>query len=247
MAADRDIRHEVEQWWDSLDLDDLSPPSPPTTAAAQQFWDHGGAGSRDWADELEERLLEAPTAAAPVRARPVPGRRVVLGVAGAVGLVVAVAVAVFGGAPEETQTGVVEVSLVSATPAPPAVAPSAAAHCPTRIEGATVSGAGRGGTGSAPEAILGFEHAYYIERSGTAARAFTTPDAAVPAAGVIQAGIDSVPQGTTHCVRVTPAGPDTWAVDLSEYRPGEREQRYLQTVTTTSRNGTVLITRIGQR
>ncbi|WP_156052440.1 hypothetical protein [Nocardia carnea] len=242
MATNRDTHHEVEQWWDALILDDSHSPNAPTTMTPTVVGGRGDASARAGIDELADRRLVDPAAEAPRRARPVSRRRALLGAVGAVGLGVAVMLAVSISDTAEPRTDAAEVSLAPATPAP-----AAAPHCPDRIDGDTVLGAGRGGTDRAPEAILGFEHAYYIERNGTAARAFTTPDAAVPAAGVIQAGIDSVPQGTTHCVRITALGPDTWAVDLSEHRPGERAQLYLQTVTTTNRDGQILITRISQR
>ncbi|WP_280494347.1 hypothetical protein [Nocardia asiatica] len=150
-----------------------------------------------------------------------------------------------------------EASATRADPTPASAAPptSAAAgsastpesECPTRIQGDTVISADHGSTSSGPEAILAFETGYYVDRSAAKARAVTTPDAALPAAEVIQSGIDSVPRGTTHCVRITPAGPDTWAVELTERRPGAAPAVYPQTITTTTRDGHVLITAISAR
>ncbi|MFD4406636.1 hypothetical protein ACFWPH_28135 [Nocardia sp. NPDC058499] len=248
MAAERHTRRDVDQWWDALDLDDLTPPhqAPPPPGHRDRS---GAARHRDWADELEERLSKEPAAPGPIRVRPVRRGRGVLVGAAVAGLVAAGSLAVTTGGSEDGDSDSAGVTLVPATSAPTlrSVAPTTAPRCPTRIEGDTVTGAGRGGTGSGPEAILAFENAYYIERSGAAARTFTTAEASVPVAEVIQAGIDSVPAGTTHCVRISPAGPDTWAVDLSEYRPGEGPQLYLQTITTTRRDDKVLITGIGQR
>ncbi|WP_433662689.1 hypothetical protein ACQPW1_11400 [Nocardia sp. CA-128927] len=94
---------------------------------------------------------------------------------------------------------------------------------------------------------MAFETAYYVTRSGIAARAVTTADANVPAAETIQAGIDTIPAGTRFCVVVDPAGPNLWQVDLTETRPGRAPVVYRQTVTSTVVDGRVLITGITSR
>ncbi len=115
------------------------------------------------------------------------------------------------------------------------------------VTGDTVRGSGTGGTDSGPGAVMAFETAYYVTRSGTAARAVTTPDANVPAAETIQAGIDTIPAGTGFCVLVAPAGPNSWHVDLTETRRDRARVVYRQTVTTTVVDGRVLITGITPR
>ncbi|NUS43835.1 MAG: hypothetical protein HOQ24_09130 [Mycobacteriaceae bacterium] len=124
-----------------------------------------------------------------------------------------------------------------------------ATDCPATpvVSGNTVRGAGPGGTDSGPSAVMAFQTAYYVTRSGGAARAVTTADANVPAADTIQAGIDTIPTDTRFCVVVDPAGPHAWRVDLTETRPGHEPIVYRQTVTTTIADGRVLITGITQR
>jgi|GEM_PF-3151754 len=117
--------------------------------------------------------------------------------------------------------------------------------CPTERSGAALRGAAPGGTGSGPEAIMWFEHAYYVERSAGRALEVAAPGAAISPAGEIQRGIDSVPPGTAYCVVVAPAGADTYAVQITEQRPGGAPATYdKQTVTTTVAGGRTLITGI---
>ncbi|MFI2560212.1 hypothetical protein [Nocardia farcinica] len=114
--------------------------------------------------------------------------------------------------------------------------------CPTERTDRIVRSAAPGGTTSGPDAVLGFQYAYYVERSGERARQFVAPAAAVPAAAVIQRGIDSIPAGTTHCVRIAALGDTMYAVEVTEYRPGGAPATYnKQMVTTEVIDGRVLI------
>ncbi len=85
--------------------------------------------------------------------------------------------------------------------------------------------------------IAAFEHAYYITRSADAVRALATPDTSLPLAEKIQAGIDSVPVGTTHCVRITAITAGVYSVVLAEMRPGIAPAQYPQTITTKDIDG----------
>ncbi|TQM31805.1 hypothetical protein [Nocardia bhagyanarayanae] len=117
--------------------------------------------------------------------------------------------------------------------------------CPTERAERLIRSAEAGGTHSGPDVVLAFQYAYYVERSGERARAFVAPDAAVPAAPTIQRGIDTVPEGTTHCVRVATVGGDMYSVEVTEYRPGGAPATYnKQTVTTAVIGGRTLITGI---
>jgi hypothetical protein len=110
------------------------------------------------------------------------------------------------------------------------------------------SGTGVGGTTDAPSVILAFERAYYVQRSGSAARAVVAADATALTAATIQTGIDQVPAGTRYCVHITrtPAGGGAlWAVDLSEQWPGESPATYHQIVTVSQLGGRTLISAIG--
>ncbi|MEW1735806.1 hypothetical protein AB0346_07640 [Nocardia beijingensis] len=120
-----------------------------------------------------------------------------------------------------------------------------AGACPTERSDAIVRSAEPGGTGSGPDAVLSFQYAYYVERSGERARAAVAPNADVQPAWVIQRGIDSVPIGTTHCVRIVTVADNRYSVEVTEYRPGGTPATYSrQTVTTAVIDGRTLITGI---
>lgn len=90
---------------------------------------------------------------------------------------------------------------------------------------------------SGPGVIAAFEHAYYVTRSGTAVRALATPDTSLPSAERIQAGIDTVPTGTTHCVRITPIATGIYSIALTEMRPGQPPAQFPQTITAKELDG----------
>lgn len=128
----------------------------------------------------------------------------------------------------------------STTPAPAAPPP-----CVESRTSSEVTGAGPGGFGSGPDAILGFDYAYYVTRSGAAARAFTTPDAAVGSPELLQsAGIDTFPSETTHCLRITPRNPDEYTVYLTHAVPGAEPETWTQIVRTRTNGDRTLITSI---
>lgn len=114
---------------------------------------------------------------------------------------------------------------------------------PTRTE-QLVRGNGVGSTDSGPEVILAFQHAYYVTRSGTTARGVTAPDATVTSAELINAGIATVPEGTTHCVLITPLPDGRFDVVISETRPNSTMRTYRQFVSVAGPPGAVLITAI---
>lgn len=116
---------------------------------------------------------------------------------------------------------------------------------PTRENG-LVRGNGLGSTDTGPEAVLAFQHAYYVTRSGTAARAVTTPDAAVSSVEVIDAGIASVPPNTQHCVLITQMADGRFDVVITESRPDGAVRTYRQFVTVTVWEGRVVIAAIAR-
>ncbi len=119
------------------------------------------------------------------------------------------------------------------------------ADCPTERGDRVVRSAGPGGTGSGPDAILAFQYAYYVERSGERVRAVVAPDSNISSAMLIQHGIDTVPQGTTHCVRIQTITDNRYSVEVTEYRPGGAPATYnMQTVTTAMVDGRTLITSV---
>ncbi|MFE6921162.1 hypothetical protein ACFVAV_08970 [Nocardia sp. NPDC057663] len=117
--------------------------------------------------------------------------------------------------------------------------------CPTERTETVVRSAEAGGTGSGPDAVLAFQYAYYVNRSGEQARAMTAPGADVSPAAVIQRGIDSIPVGTTHCVRITTVAADRYTVEVTEFRPAGAPATYTkQSVRTALVGDRTLITGI---
>ncbi|RMI31820.1 hypothetical protein EBN03_16710 [Nocardia stercoris] len=131
----------------------------------------------------------------------------------------------------------------SAAPAPAAIATD---DCRSQNTPEVVSGTDPGGTTSGPDAILAFERAYYVQRSGFAARAVVADDAQVPPATQIQRGIDKVPAGTRYCVQITrvPAVDGQYEVRLTQQPPADRASIFTQIITTRSIAGRTLISTI---
>lgn len=118
-------------------------------------------------------------------------------------------------------------------------------HCPTERFDHVLRGAEAGSTDSGPEAIMWFQHAYYVERSAARALEVVAPGAAVSPEPVIARGIASVPRGTEYCVRVVTMAPDRYSVEVTERRPGAAPATYgRQLVTTAVVGGRTLITGI---
>ncbi|MFJ2663418.1 hypothetical protein ACIO14_03635 [Nocardia fluminea] len=120
-----------------------------------------------------------------------------------------------------------------------------AGSCPTERTETVLRSAEAGGTDSGPDAVLAFQYAYYVTRSGEQARAVVTPDADVSPAAVIQRGIDTIPVGTTHCVRITTVAADRFTVEVTEFRPAGAPATYTkQSVRTALVGDRTLITGI---
>jgi hypothetical protein len=153
--------------------------------------------------------------------------------------------------------------VAATTPAPAPVAPGsttsapgdqssavATPGCEQRRTPDVVSGTDPGGTTDGPSAILAFERAYYVQRSGFAARAVVANDATVPPADQIQRGIDQVPVGTLYCVLITRTatgvgdGQSHWEVRLTQQMPGQQLQTFTQIITTRTTAVRTLITAI---
>lgn len=133
---------------------------------------------------------------------------------------------------------------------PSAPAPAAPAlACPAGNSDGVVTGNGSGSTDNAPDAVLGFQHAFYVDRNGAAARRFVADDAPhISAAAIIQQAIDTqIPVGTSHCLRIVERAPNTLDVDLTERRPDGPTTVYRQTVTTVQRNGKTVLYAIDNR
>jgi hypothetical protein len=111
----------------------------------------------------------------------------------------------------------------------------AAFQCEGSASGETVTGDGAGDTRSVAGVVLAFQHAYYSERDAKKALSLTSDDSPLVNVEALQEGIDSVPEGTEHCVSITADGAKA-LVKITEARPSEAPETFVQQVTT-SRDG----------
>ncbi|MBF6302457.1 hypothetical protein IU459_33690 [Nocardia amamiensis] len=128
-----------------------------------------------------------------------------------------------------------------ATALPPTSSTVPVAWCESRFGPERVSGNSAGSAASGPEVILALEYAYYTRRDATAVRTLLAPDGRFGSDAEIQAGIDAIPTGTTHCVDIIPAGPDRWAVTVTERWPNDSRVVHRQFISTTSRDNRTLV------
>lgn len=168
----------------------------------------------------------------------------------AVGVAVAMTYVVATG----QDSGPEETVVVAATSPPTATTKKTAGPltCADEQRGNLTVGRGPGDTNSGPGVILGFEYAFYTDRSGEKARSYVVPEAdTVGSAPIIQDGIDKyVPLGTTYCAQISQIGPDSYELDLTERRPGgtsAEDLLYTQLITTTVRDGRTMIASIRER
>ncbi|MBL1079872.1 hypothetical protein JK358_36290 [Nocardia sp. 2] len=131
-----------------------------------------------------------------------------LGLLAVFAVVAAIAVQVAKMSSSEESGAPPAVALPSAetTGAQPVADPTGA--CPSEVNGEHVRGNGTGSNRSGAEVILAVQSRYYADRSGQKVREMFAPDAAAPTAAQIQAGIDTIPAGSAHCVQIMP-GPFT--------------------------------------
>ncbi|WP_433578065.1 hypothetical protein [Nocardia brasiliensis] len=225
-AADAD----KDSWW-TRPTDTGSVPKPPPLTSP----------GLSWADDpIAQRLAPSTPAVAPPPRRTAShrGRNALAGLLAVViliGLTVTVIVVSSNGGDD--------------SPVPPGSTTAAGLTCPTGKDGKVTVGNGNGDTASGAGAILGFQYAFYVQRSGAQARAFVAPDAEnVSSAEIIQGGINAeVPVGTKHCLRITEVASDTFDVDLTQRKPDGTETIYHQTITTAVRDGKVLVYSIKPR
>lgn len=198
------------------------------------------AGGLSWDSDPIAQKLTPQSVAGALAAKPrrgIPAGRIVTAIA------VLVALAAVG-------VAIIVVSGGDDGPAGPPVADSGSAlSCPASQEGELTVGDGVGDTTSGPGAILGFQHQFYVERSGAGARGFVAADSpAISSAETIQSAIDThIPAGTEHCVRITERAPASFDVDLTELRPDGKTTVYRQTVTTVERDGKTVLWVIADR
>lgn len=136
-------------------------------------------------------------------------------------------------------------TVIAAPPPAPKKVPSTSASCPSSTEGPTTIGRDKGGTVGGAEVIKAFEYAYYVQRSGAAAREHVAPLGKPGSADQMQDGIAGIDAGTLHCVKVTDRGNGLWALELTEIPPngGDVIIRH-QLVQTIEANGRTFINSI---
>ncbi|MEU2042594.1 hypothetical protein [Nocardia niwae] len=211
---------EKDSWW-SQPTQEGGVPKPPPPSGSGLSWAE---------DPIAMRLaLRIPETPAPARRSP-SRRWVVLGTLAAVVALVAltVTIVVISGSDDGTAA--------SDTPS------AAAVNCPARTEGKVTFGNGPGDTSSGIRAILGFEHAYYSERSASRAHTFVAPGANVEPPADLQKTIDQhIPQGTGYCLRIAEISADRFNVEITERRPDGTEAQYFPVITTVNLDGRTLI------
>jgi hypothetical protein len=167
-------------------------------------------------------------------------RRLLFAYLAVVGLVVGALIAAFTGDDSDTAAALTP-SVVATTAAPTTPAAPAGPDC-SMPAGDQYSGAG---------VIAAFEHAYYVQRSGAAAHTLVSPDAPPSApftiVANIDAGIATVPAGTTYCLDIDALRPGVFTLTLTEAGPdGAPGVQYRQRITTTEVDGRYVIASIEQ-
>lgn len=208
-------------WWNSPD-EGGAVPKPPADE------------SLSWADDPIARRLAPKTPAAPVGTPKEPDKRlpwIIGGVAAAVLLVVALVLTIAlvkrGGGDDRTATAPPTPSVVSAT------------DCKAVAEQAVTVGNGPGDTTTGARAILGFQYAFYVQRSGVKVRDYVAPDAEnISPADIIQKAIDDqIPVGATHCVKMRETATGRYDVELRQWHPDGSAIVYKQEIVTTNTDG----------
>ncbi|OZF01385.1 hypothetical protein CH299_11455 [Rhodococcus sp. 14-2686-1-2] len=140
----------------------------------------------------------------------------------------------------------------SETTAPPAAAlPTSAVPSTTATVTAGPDCSMPAGDQNSGEGVIAaFEHAYYVQRSGTAAHALVSPNAPSSAPFTVvanlDAGIATVAEGTTYCLDIDPLRPGVFTLTLTESGPGGPGTQYRQRITTTEVDGRYVIASIDQ-
>ncbi|WP_280220883.1 hypothetical protein [Nocardia neocaledoniensis] len=125
---------------------------------------------------------------------------------------------------------------VTAAPIPSVASPT---ECKAMSEQAVTVGNGPGDTSTGAKAILGFQYAFYVDRSGAKVREYVAPDAEnISPAETIQKAIDDlIPAGSTHCVRMRETSVGRYDVELREWHPDGSAIVYKQEIVTTNTDG----------
>ncbi|MGQ4597404.1 hypothetical protein [Nocardia sp. R6R-6] len=221
---------ERDSWW-SQPTAEGGVPKPPPTSESDLSWAK---------DPIAMRLApRVPATPSPAESSGSSRRWVVVGSIAAVVVLIALTVTIIG------------ISRGGDDGGDPTAAPGPSApvlDCQAKTEGNVTIGNSPGDTSSGIRAILGFEHAYYAERSAARAHTFVTPQTNIQQPQVMQPAIDrEIPPGTAYCLRIESVGPDLFNVDLTERRPNGVTTVYRQTIATVQQEDRHLISTIFDR
>ncbi|MGW6427310.1 hypothetical protein ACWF82_31955 [Nocardia sp. NPDC055053] len=225
-----EAKAEDKAWWNSPD-ESGGVPKPPDAGLS-------------WADDPIARRLAPKTPVAPVSEKQETDQRmrwIIGGAAAAVLLVVALVLTIAlvkrGGGDDPGPT---------AAPTTSAAIPGFS--CTPMSEQAVTVGNGPGDTSTGAKAILGFQYAFYVDRSGTKVREYAAPDGVIAPAETIQGAIDAqIPVGSKHCVKMRETSPGQFDVELREWHPNGNLITYPQVITTTYTDGKWRVSSIATR
>ncbi|MCW4353404.1 hypothetical protein ONR57_08855 [Hoyosella sp. YIM 151337] len=113
---------------------------------------------------------------------------------------------------------------------------SAPAWCESSASGQKVTGNGSGDDQTLPGAIFALQYAYYVDRDGESAARVLAPESGITAEGV-QEGINSIPEGTQHCVEIILTGESTADVLVTQMAPGGAVDLFSSTITARQTDG----------
>ncbi len=160
----------------------------------------------------------------------------VLGVLGAGSWMVAGALS----GPTESETAPLTVPVAESS----ADSDSSPSDCVEQSDGDTVTGSSAGDQESPAGVVLAFQHAYYVDRDADKVKPLLAKESEIRDLEALQKGIDSVTEGTTHCVQVEAIKDGRARVEVTEISPDETHTIYRQTVTTKRESGEVRIVSI---
>ncbi len=221
-----------EHGWQWLDTTEPTPPYP------RNF-----AGTRQDMDELAWLADTQRTASAVERESALRGHRRMWA---ALGAALATAAIVTGAGTlyvtGQRNTPVAAPTFPAATSTSPANPDEAACE---GLTGETVT-VGTAAPGTIAGAITAFEAAYYRQRDAAAALRVVAPEAGI-SREALAAGIASIPNGTRHCVAITPVAAGVAEVHVAETRPDGQRLDYLQLINLRDTADGPIITNIQKR
>lgn len=235
-------------WFEtSSNLDDGDVPQPERRLEAVPETPEA-SGDPDWFEQGQ-----ASAAPEPERAEHVPVASHAVGPKALFAGSVAVVLLVLGGGAwflasllggQESSSAPLTVPTTEASSEPVDPASAASEACEATESAEVITGAGKGDQDSIAGVVLAFQHAYYVERDAETIAPLLDKDSNIRDLDALQAGIDSVERGTTHCVSVTPEDDRVASVEVTETATDGATALIEQRVTTTSESGDVRIVSI---